>query len=395
MSKKSFMTKVAILFSGAGFNINIIVFSVAIGAIAANFSDATSEQMSQIINMPALFMIPALYISAKLSKIISKKYVLIIGWGLFILSGFSYSFCTTITQLLAVRAVTGFAVGLMSSVPKALVAQLYPEEISQLNGIQQSCVTSVSLVCSIAAGALSAISWRHPIYLFYLGIVFLLLIILFVPAVPPEKKEFADKENKKVSYSKDIILLMAIGSFFFMLFCIIQTKSTLLIIQSGMGDSVMAGNVRAVMTFGSVVGGFVFAYIMKRSKEATILLSLFLSAVGYFLISTTSSLIIMFIANFIVGMTTLGMIIPWYIARISQKTDRSQVTMVLTTYTIINYISQFLATYFTSFVEFIAKNDAPSTSLFGVAVCLGISFIAAAIMYLFLGKNKKELNQNG
>lgn len=392
MKKKSLMTKVAILFSGAGFNINIIVFSVAIGAIAANFPGVTSVQMSQIINMPALFMIPALYISAQLAKVISKKYVLILGWGLFIFSGFSYTFCTTITQLLVVRAITGFAVGLMSSVPKALVAQLYPGEISQLNGIQQSCVTSVSLICSIAAGALSALSWKHPIYLFYLGCIFLLLIIFFVPAVPPEKKEFAQTERRKVTYGKRKISLMAAGSFFFMLFCILQTKSTLLIIQSGLGDSVMAGNVKAVMTFGSVVGGFVFAYIMKRSKKATILISLFLAAMGYFLISTTSSLIIMFIANFIVGMTTLGMIIPWYIARLSQETDKAQVTMVLTTYTIINYISQFVATYFTSLIEHIAGNDAPATALFGVAVFLSIGFIVAAAMYLLPVKNKKELN---
>ena len=388
------MTKAAILFSGAGFNINIIVFSVAIGAIAENFAGVTSAQMSQIINMPALFMIPALYISAQLSKVISKKYVLILGWALFIFSGFAYTFCHTIPQLLVVRAITGFSVGLMSSIPKALVAQLYPGEISQLNGLQQSCVTSVSLICSIAAGALSAISWRHPIYLFNLGFVFLLSIILFVPAVPPEKKEFAQKERRKVSYDRHKISLMAAGSFFFMLFCILQTKSTLLIIGSGMGNSIVAGNVKAVMTFGSVCGGFVFAYIMKRSKRATILISLFLSSVGYFLISSTNSLTVMFIANFIIGMTTLGMIIPWYIARLSQETDKAQVTMVLSTYTIINYISQFAATYFTSFVEYIAGNDAPSTSLFGVAVCLGIGFVFSFVMYL-LPKNKKELNQNG
>lgn len=390
MKKNGLISKIALLFSGAAFNINVVTFSVAIGVIAANFKDATSSQISQIINLPAIFMIPALYVGAKLAVYISKKYILMGAWVIFLATGVVYPMCTSISQLLVVRAITGFSIGLMGSIPKSMVAQLYPDEINQLNGLQQSCVTTVSFICSICAGLLCAYGWQYPIYLYFIGVIFLILIALFVPAVPPEKAEY-EKEKVKVQYTKQIVGLIIAGSFLHMLFCPIQTKLSLMVIQSGMGDSALGGNLRAALTLGSVIGGFVFAAVAKKSTKGAIVLGLGLATIGYYFVATTQSTLIMFIACFVAGMASLGMILPWFTASLSKTVGKEQITMLMSTFSICNYLSQFISTYFIALTEKIAGNGSQAASVYGVAICLGVCFIIACIL-CFVPKKDTKLN---
>ncbi|KPU44338.1 putative transporter [Oxobacter pfennigii] len=382
MEKKNVMTKVALLFSGSTYNINVVVFGVAIGAISTNFS-ATSTQLSQITNLPALFMIPAVLISAKLAEKFSKKDILVVAWILFMASGFVASASTSIEMLLVSRAFTGFAIGLISSIPRAMIAQLYPQEIGQLNGFQTSCTAAVSFISSLVAGGLAAISWKYPIYLFFLGIVFLVLILIFIPRVPAEKKEYAEEKKEKKPFGAMVWLTVLSGTFMFMLFVPIQTKLTLVILKGGFGDSVVAGYARAFLTIGSVVGGIFFAALAKKNKKAVLILALTLATVSYYFLSTTANLYVLFGSILISGMSTLGMTLPWFGSTIAQSVDRSRVTMLLSTYTILNYLSQFLTTYIVAGMEKIAGNSNPTTALFGVTICLLISLIVViAIFYI-------------
>lgn len=390
MEKKNTMPKIALLFGGCTYNINVVVFSVAIGAIATNFN-ATSTQLSQIINLPALFMIPAILISAKLAEKMSKKDILIGAWILFMASGIFASMATSIQMLLISRAITGFSMGLIISIPKAMIAQLYPQEIGQLNGLQTSCTLAISFICSLTAGGLAAISWQYPIYLFFMGIIFLVLIVIYVPKVPAEKKEYTEVKQVNRSYGAKIWFTVLCGTFMFMIFCPIQAKLTLLILQNGFGDSLVAGYARAFLTIGSVTGGFIFAALAKKNKKMVLIIALILATAGYYFVSCTSNIFILFIAIFVAGMSSLGMILPWFGSTIAQSVDKSRVTMLLSIFMMCNYLSQFLATYVVAGMEKIANNSNPTVALFGVFICLFVSlFVAIVVLYIV---PKKEVSQ--
>jgi MFS family permease len=380
MEKKDTMTKVALLFGGCTYNINVVTFAVTIGAIATHFN-ATSTQLSQITNLPALFMIPAVLISAKLAERISKKDILLVAWVLFMASGLMAILAPTLLVLMISRALTGFAIGLIASIPRAMFAQLYPQEIGKLTGLQTSCTTAISFTCSLLSGGLAAISWKYPIYLFFAGIVFFLLILFFVPRVPAEKKAYVEEQQTKKPFGIKIWLTILAGSFSFLICVPIQTKLTLVIIQGGFGTSVEAGYGRALLTIGSVIGGLIFATLAKINKKTVLLLAFGLAAIGYYFLSTTKNIYVLYVAIFFAGMASLGMTLPWFGSTLAQSVDRSRVTMLLSTFTICNYLSQFLTTYVVAGMEKIANNTYPTTALFGVFILLVISLVVAAVVF--------------
>ncbi|AEF85834.1 transporter, major facilitator family [Treponema primitia ZAS-2] len=385
MQEKGKLTKVSLLFSGCTYNINVVSFAVALGAIAGNFH-ATPTQLSQLTNLPALFMIPAVLISAKLAERISKKDILLVAWILFMLGGLITTLAPSIMVLYVARALTGFAIGLISSIPRAMIAQLYPTEIGKLTGFQTSCTAAVSVTCSLLAGFLATISWRHPIYLFYLGIIVFLLILFFIPRVPAEKKEFAEEKKERKPYGARILFTVLSGTLAFMLFVPIQTKLTLIIMQGGFGGSVEAGYARAILTVGSVTGGLVFAALAKKNKKAVLILALGLAAIGYYFVSTTNSLYVLFVSIFFAGLGSLGMTLPWFGSTIAQSVDRSRVTMLLSIFTICNYLSQFLTTYLVAGMEMIAGNSKPTTAIFGTFILIVIFLVGATIVLFIVPK---------
>jgi MFS family permease len=387
MAKKDTMTKIAILFGGCTYNINVVTFAVTIGAISTHFN-ATSTQLSQITNLPALFMIPAVLISAKLAERVSKKDILLVAWLLFMASGLMATLAPTLMVLMVSRALTGFAIGLVASIPRAMIAQLYPTEIGKLTGLQTSCTTTISFTCSLVSGGLAAISWKYPIYLFFAGTIFFLLILFFVPRVPAEKKEYVAEQQTKKPFGIKLWLTILAGTFSFLICVPIQTKLTLVIIQGGFGTSVEAGYGRAILTIGSVIGGLIFATLAKINKKNVLLLAYGLAAVGYYFLSTTSNVYVLYVSIFFAGMASLGMILPWFGSTLAQSIDRSRVTMLLSTFTICNYLSQFLTTYVVAGMEKIANSTYPTTALFGVFILLVISLVVSAVVFYVIPKKE-------
>src|SRR5699024_9718935 len=77
--------------------------SPALGLIAANFPDASPTLIKLVLTAPSLIIIPFSFISSYLTKKISKRSIVLIGVGIYVITGVGAQFTNTIEMLLDLR----------------------------------------------------------------------------------------------------------------------------------------------------------------------------------------------------------------------------------------------------------------------------------------------------
>ena len=114
-----------------------------------------------ILTLPSLFVIVFSSISGRLSTVMSKKILILIGLVLFIVGGMAPAVMLSgsLSFILIMRAVLGIGLGICMPFTTGLIADFFErDEQSNLLGFQSSVVNIGGIVTSIIAGVLAALS---------------------------------------------------------------------------------------------------------------------------------------------------------------------------------------------------------------------------------------------
>lgn len=84
--------------------------SPALGLIAANFPDTHPTLIKLILTAPSLLIIPFSFLSGYLTNKISKRSIVLIGMGIYVIAGVGAQFMNTFETLLAFRFLLGASV---------------------------------------------------------------------------------------------------------------------------------------------------------------------------------------------------------------------------------------------------------------------------------------------
>ncbi len=389
---KKLMLKFTILLSGTAYVISTAVFVVLLANLAKVYVGASAASIGMIISLPAGLMVPAVYISGKLSSVISKKTILIIGYVIFTISGLGGLLASNITILLVMRAFTGIAIGLIMPMPRALIAQFYEgTERASMVGLLSSVNGLISMCLSVIVGYLIVINWQLPYYVFLLGPIIIAMIMVFIPKVPAEKIVKSDVAEKLPSLGKGVYLLSGCTFILFILISIMQIKLATFIIIGKLGDPSSIGLASAVLTGGAMVSGFLFGRLFKSFKRYTSVIGSILGAVGYYLFVNASNFNMVMISCFIVGFASIGLLTPYIITRATLVAPQSRTTMAVTWITTASYLGQFFGAYVVQIIENITKSKAPQTSLTFVVYSYIVITIVSFI-FITITNRKKNVN---
>ena len=235
------------------------------------------ENVNLLVALPPLCIIPASLIAAKLSYHISRKTILTIGQILFIIGGIGGAFAPNFEFLLATRVFFGLGCGLVYPIVPTLISHFFAgQERVGMMGAANAVGSVIAMVFSTLSGTLAVIGWHVPFFVNIFFVFVLIMQLVFLPKVPPEKDlEFSRKANELSPQQKKIgarawagILLMFVSMTIGMVYLL---KMAIFIQEAGIGDSVMAGLASSSTTLTALVVSLAFAQLFKHLRRSTVL----------------------------------------------------------------------------------------------------------------------------
>lgn len=301
MKNKTFL-KIAVL-SVFFVQMGIGTITPAIASIAAAFPAVPFTTLLLVSTLAVLMSVPATLISGRLAgSVVKYKTLLIIGMILFIVGGVAPYFMATssFTAILAVRAIFGIGLGIVTPLGAALIIAFFDGEVrAQMMGLSNVVANIGGILFQLLGGVAAAVSWEYSFLVHGLGIVTLILI-LFLPEPAKVPAQAAGEAKPKLpgsvfGFAAAILFMMVL------IYPMLVSMSTIIAV-TGMGGATDAALVLTMFTVGGMLGGFVFAKVFGIFKKNSLALGLGLLAVAMASIGLGNSIAFMYIGTTIAGL---------------------------------------------------------------------------------------------
>ncbi|MCR4437265.1 MAG: MFS transporter [Clostridiales bacterium] len=311
VKKNMFMIKFAILamtfnaFCGGS-------LTPALADIMKAFPQVPPSVVMMLVTLPSLIMVPF----TLLTGVIAGRYVkyrtcLLLGFGLFAITGAAPVFLNDFNVIMVMRALNGAATGLIGPLYMALIFRLIPvEERAGLMGLTGVFMSLSAMVFSMIGGFLAVMDW-HLTFLTNLFSVFMLIIVFFfvpepedVPAGPataggPMGGPAAAPQKPKMPAMVWVICILF--GIYNLLFMPTTLNISPIIVTGGMGNAAIAGTVITVNTLGGMVAGLIFGKVFQKLTRFTLPLGFGIGCVGLILFLAANSLPLIFVAMAVMG----------------------------------------------------------------------------------------------
>lgn len=232
----------------------------AMAKIAMAFPDKSTEEIQLLMSLPSLATLVSALCASFVSDRFGKKNTVIAGIVIFLITGLVPVFVSNWTLVVLSRIGIGIGTGLVNCLDTVLIFDHFEDKDQQntMLGWQQVGNDIGYIVMALAAGYLTLISWQAAFIVHALGILSLVIVIFFLPndviKTTSDAKEDAKPAGRKY---------LTIGCIFWLLMVLIfegtlhtfSMNISFLVVDVGVGDSVLAGYASTMMT----VGGFIVA----------------------------------------------------------------------------------------------------------------------------------------
>lgn len=349
--------------------------------------------VSLLVALPPLFIIPASLIAAKLSYYISRKTILTIGQILFIIGGLGGAFATSFEFLIATRVFFGLGCGLVYPVVPTLISYFFKgNERASMMGGANAIGSIIAMVFSTLSGTLAVIGWHYPFYVNIFFIFVLIMQLIFLPKVPPEKDLGYDKRIESLLPSERKIngrawagiALMFVSMTVSMVYLL---KLALFVVEVGIGDSVLVGIASSSTTCTALIMSILFSRVYKHLKRYTVVLSMAAVALSYTLLSLATSSLGLFAGCIVFGVY-LGTLIPYLQTSISGIVHPYRRTFALSWLSVAMFGGQACASLYVAVMESIVGSS--TAALFEAMSIAFIVLLVVVLAYLVLTRSNSD-----
>jgi MFS family permease len=366
------------------------------------------ENVNLLVTLPSLFIIPTALVVGRLSWYISRKTLLTIGQILYIIGGVGAAWFSTFEPILIMRILLGVGCGIVYPIVPTLIAQFYSShERVKMMGRANAVGGIIAMSMSLISGLLATISWRLPYYVDLFFIVVLVMQLIFLPKIPPERELARKAENETGtsfhSHSALVlagenmvkryglrsvriktvlcVVLMFVAMTIGMVYLL---KMSFLVLEQGIGDSAFAGLASSVTTGAAFVFALTFPVVFKRCGRYTVIFPLATAALSFVLLGTANAAWSVLLGALAFG-CYLGYLIPYLQTTLSGFAHPSRRTLLLSVLSAAMYAGQALSAPYVALVESLMENNIP-TQFYLMAVCF---FTLALLATVYLLATKK------
>lgn len=255
--------------------------SVILGSMESEFPQVPKVTLQCFVTYPSLMVMLFTLVGGVLTTMISTKLVLLAGLVIFTVSGMAPMVMDDFNAMLISRLCLGAGMGMVSPLAVSLITDFYEgEERVTLLG-QQFAIGNVGQTASmLVVGFLAAASWRQSFWVYSIGALVFVIVLLFLPKNPPEKAAALKQKRAAGKYEKEkatargkvpkIPCNWKVAALAAAMFCYnttyLTTYSNLALVmkQEGIGSETMVGYAMALMTASGMCTGMFFGRLYQK-----------------------------------------------------------------------------------------------------------------------------------
>ena len=277
----------------------------AISLISEAFPNLSITTIQQLISGVALPTLIGALLAGPLSQYISRKKLALISSAIITIGGFGpVLFIHNFYAILGLRLFMGLGLGLASPCAVSIIATyVKPEKANKYIGIKEGVAAVGSFLVTIIAGWLAAVTWTAVFYMYLIGVVGILAVLFLLPEDKPVAKiKKSGVATEKFKPNALLITSLSFAFLYMVFFNAIGLNLALYMKSTGIGGAVQSGYVSSAVSLGSIVAGFILAWLVKIFKKGTLGIGAICLAVGFGLFSIAPSIEVCLIAAFLVGL---------------------------------------------------------------------------------------------
>lgn len=252
-------------FEGA-LNVVLVVFMMT---LSHQFGKDSGE-IAILVSLKSFGTMVTLYLAGHLSDKVGRKYIMLMGWLFFVFFLLGFVFVENYALLLIFSVLGGVGHGLMDSPGMTLIFDAIEGNTGPAMSLIQVFFAGGSVVATLLGSLFIAKNYPYQnFFVIFLGISLLLLVLLLKVEYPPVKSaepEFKIDKKEKIKFNPTkamlILLVCMILSATFQSMMTTWTPTFAVDVKNltqAQGVSMLSS-----YQIGSVVGAFVFAYLLRR-----------------------------------------------------------------------------------------------------------------------------------
>lgn len=368
--KNKLMAKLTILLIGFAVMGDMVVIP-AVGGIFGSFPDADPMFISLFLTGPLFFTLIGSILCGIMARYISKKYLLIGSYLLFIVAACGGALVDNMTYIVTMRLLVGLTYGFTPTAAMGLIAEVFSEEKerSTMMGSYNASTAVWGVLMSLAGGYLAVSDWHLSYYVYLVSIPILVTIFAFVPKTPPEGKQSpdgAEAAKERLPYGKFIPIALAF-LFINIFYSVIMYYIAIYVEETGLGDASVAGVMSSAGTVGIFLAGLLFSVIYLRVKRGTPIIFFLVMAAAYIIMAFPTNVWVVGIMCVLAG-GAFGLNISYYYMHVSMIVPPGVMSLAMGILGAALSIGGFLSSY----------------ALMGYQAALGVSTIAPTFLYIGL-----------
>lgn len=372
--------------------------SPAMSDMAAAFPDVATSTIQMLMTLPGIFVVILSLISAWLTSVFPKKYL--IGTGSLCICATAVLgtfFHQSLPVLFAWSALMGIGMGLISALTVSLISDYYEgQEKENLMGLQTSAANVGGMIMTVVGGLLTAIAWNFDYLVYLIAVPGLLLLIMFVPKETPILREQQNEAAETAGRSSTGSLLkngkvwifVVISVMLLFLFNAGPTNLSMYVTEFGIGNSVVAGWAATVFLLGGTLMGIAFGIFSKRLGVFTIPLGFLFMVAGFLVMIAKANVACLYIGCLLAGMS-ISLVSPQCILQASSFCKSSQeLAMAAAIIMAASNIGTFLTPQLTNVARAITGSES-TIYRFILALALALVMMLITLVIFLIGKKKK------
>lgn len=362
-----------------------MVLSLVLPGAAAQFPNASEVSIQLLYSLTSGAGILGSLLAGWLAGKTTKKNVMIGIFTIVPLAGLLGAFCyTSLPVLYVVSFLVGMCLFANSITMNSLIGEHLQGELrARITGLSSLAVNGGGIVLTLIAGRLGAGKWQNT-YLTYLVFVpVLLAVTLLLPKGVVEKPEEGQARGKLFSaaYTKMVLQVILFG----IAFAAYTTNVSMLILQSGFGDTTQASYANTCFMAGAVVAGIALPYLLRIFHNNTLPVGLLFLVGGFVALYFAQSIWLIYIGALLIGVG-FGTFLPASFSIIPNLVPLSSLSIAMAVFSVGSSTAQLLSpTIVTTLAGLLGD------SIFN-RFLIAIVFLIPGVIIGFLPQGKKKEN---
>ncbi|MBP1039520.1 MFS transporter [Vagococcus sp. BWB3-3] len=363
------------------------IISAALPSMIDSFPSQSKSAVETLLTIPNVGIILALLFSPFCIRMIGKKKTVLVGLVIALISGLLPALISNYTLILGARFIFGIGIGLFNSLAVSLLAEFYEgDELSTMMGFQSMAGSLGSAGLSFFISYLVTLGWQQTFwaYLIILPVLFLFGFFVQIPE-SQHTQTTAEVQTEKISVNLPIVGLSVLIFFLFSFFMASVIKLPEFIIHNNIGSASSVSIITGLSTLVGIPVGMFYGKIHQLLKQQVLPIGLFISAIGFFIVSQSSNLPILLIGVGFSGVG-FGLAVPFIYTWTALVADKRAINFAYTCLIIATNIGVFFSPVLLNTLGKLFGNTSADFSLFMAALGFLCMSLIMSIKLIFKKK---------